>query len=119
MAATIIDSLILGDIFSTPEMRQIWSDENRIQKYLDFEAALAKVQGQLGIIPTEAAEEIVSHCKIEEIDFPVLKKRTEEIGYPVLGVVSQLNKLCRDGLGSIAIGGPPPKTSPTRRRSYK
>ena len=61
MAATIIDSRIFGDIFSDSRMRHVWSDENRTAKYLDIERALAKVQGQLGIIPQEAADEIVRH----------------------------------------------------------
>lgn len=55
MAATIIDSRIFGDIFSDARMRQVWSDENRTAKYLDIERALAKVQGELGLIPQEAA----------------------------------------------------------------
>jgi 3-carboxy-cis,cis-muconate cycloisomerase len=29
--ATIIDSTIFRDIFSTDEMRHVWSDENRTQ----------------------------------------------------------------------------------------
>lgn len=58
MAATIIDSRIFGDIFSDARMRQVWSDENRTAKYLDIERALAKVQGELGLIPQEAADEI-------------------------------------------------------------
>ena len=59
MAATIIDSTIFGDMFSDARMRQVWSDENRTAKYLDIERALAKVQGELGIIPQEAADEAV------------------------------------------------------------
>ena len=51
MASTIIDSRIFGDMFSDARMRDVWSDENRTAKYLDIEAALAKVQGELGIIP--------------------------------------------------------------------
>ena len=53
MSASIIDSKIFGDIFSDAAMRQVWSDENRTAKYLDIERALAKVQGELGIIPKE------------------------------------------------------------------
>ena len=56
MPATIIDSAIFQGIFSSDEMRHVWSDENRTQKYLDIEAALAKVQGRLGLIPKEAAD---------------------------------------------------------------
>src|SRR5204862_4952809 len=51
MPATIIDSLIFGNIFSTDAMKAVWSDESRTQKYLEVEAALARVQAHLGIIP--------------------------------------------------------------------
>jgi 3-carboxy-cis,cis-muconate cycloisomerase len=80
-------------------MRSVFSDENRVQKYLDFEAALARSQARLGIIPKEAAEEICRHCRLAEIDFAKLKAQTERIGYPVLPLVQQLVALCRDGLG--------------------
>ncbi len=105
MPSTIIDSAIFGDIFSAEAMRKVWSDENRTQKYLDIEAALARVQGRLGIIPKEAADEIVKHCRLADIDMAKLKAQTERIGYPVLGVVSQLNALCRDKLGEYCHWG--------------
>ena len=99
MPSTILDSAVFRDIFTTPAMRQVWSDENRVQKYLDFEAALARAQGRLKIIPQNAADEIVRHCDAKEIDMGKLKEATERIGYPVLPVVQQLVKLCKDGLG--------------------
>jgi 3-carboxy-cis,cis-muconate cycloisomerase len=99
MPSSLIDSAVFCDIFSTEAMRRVFSDENRVQKYLDFEAALARAQGRLGVIPKEAAEEIVRHCNADEIDFNKLKTQTERIGYPVLPVVQQLVALCRDGLG--------------------
>jgi 3-carboxy-cis,cis-muconate cycloisomerase len=105
MPATIVDSTIFGDMVSAETMRKVWSDENRTQKYLDVEAALARVQGRLEIIPREAADEIARHCTIDEIDMAKLKATTERIGYPVLGVVSQLNALCRDGLGEYCHWG--------------
>jgi len=99
MPATIVDSAIFGNLFSTEAMRQVWSDENRTRKYLDIEAALARVQARLGIIPAKAAAEIVRNCKLEKIDLSKLRAQTERIGYPVLGVVQQLVELCADGLG--------------------
>jgi 3-carboxy-cis,cis-muconate cycloisomerase len=105
MGSTAIDSLIFGNIFSTDAMRRIWSDENRIQKYLDIEVALAHVQAQLGIIPAEAATEIAKHGDVLQYDVGKLKKRTEAIGYPVLPVVEQLVKLCANGLGEWAHWG--------------
>src|SRR6202167_632361 len=99
MPSSLIYSAVFRDIFSTEAMRRVFSDENRVQKYLDFEGALARAQGRLGIIPREAADEINRHCNVAEIDFAKLKTQTERIGYPVLPVVQQLVAACRDGLG--------------------
>jgi 3-carboxy-cis,cis-muconate cycloisomerase len=105
MASTIIDSTIFQGIFSSDAMREVWSDENRTRKYIDIERALAKVQGRLGLIPQEAADEIISHCHLDQIDMVKLRAQTERIGYPILGVVSQINALCRDKLGEYVHWG--------------
>ena len=105
MAASIIDSSIFQGIFSSDEMRQVWSDDNRTSKYIDVERALAIVQARLGLIPQEAADEIVSHCHLEQIDMARLRQQTERIGYPILGVVTQINQLCRDKLGEYVHWG--------------
>ena len=97
--ASIYDSAIYGGIFSDPAMRALWSDDARIQRYLDIERALAEVQAGIGIIPAKAAAEIARHCRVEEMDFDKLKAATEHIGYPVLPVVQQLTANCADGLG--------------------
>src|SRR5262245_8934296 len=99
MTATALDSIIFRDIFSTAEMRHVFSDENRVACYLEIEAALARVQGRLGIIPEAAMREIVAKCKVENIDFAKLKQATERIGYPILGVVQQIVAICEKGLG--------------------
>ena len=53
MPSTAIDSQIHGCMFSTDEMRETLSDRAWAQKWLDTEAALAKAQAELGIIPQE------------------------------------------------------------------
>jgi 3-carboxy-cis,cis-muconate cycloisomerase len=70
-----------------------------VQKYLDFEKALAVAQARLKIIPQEACDEIVKHCDGKEYDMAKLKEATERIGYPVMPVVHQLVALCKDKLG--------------------
>src|SRR5947199_4982577 len=99
MTATALDSAIFCDIFRTPQMRRIFSDEARTGYCLEIEAARARAQARLGIIPETAAREIVHQCRIENIDFARLKKQTERIGYPILGIVQQIVDLCADGLG--------------------
>ena len=99
MTATALDSMIFRDIFTREEMRKVFSDEFRVSCYLEIEAALARVQGRMGIIPAEAAREIEAKCRVENIDFAKLKATTERIGYPILGVVQQIVALCDKGLG--------------------
>lgn len=99
MTATALDSAIFRDIFTTPAMREVFSDERRTGYYLEIEIALARAQSRLGIIPEKAAREIERQCRIENIDLARLKQQTERIGYPILGVVQQIVGLCADGLG--------------------
>src|SRR5262249_41090072 len=54
---------------------------------------------RLKVIPQNACDEIVQHCRFDQYDLEKLKKQTERIGYPVLPVVQQLVALCKDGLG--------------------
>ncbi|MDF2565163.1 MAG: adenylosuccinate lyase [Massilibacillus sp.] len=70
MASTAIDSEIFGCLFSTEKMREVFSDKNVAQKWLDTEAALAKAQGELGIIPKAKADEINKKAKAELLDIP-------------------------------------------------
>src|SRR5690348_9460592 len=105
MTATAIDSMVFRHIFSAEPMRQVFSDENRVQCYLDIEAALARVQASLGLIPQEAANEITAKCTLDIIDMTKLKSKTELIGYPVLPVVQQLVAACADHLGEYCHWG--------------
>ena len=105
MTSTVIDSIVFRHIFSSESMRQVFSDENRVQCYLDIEAALARVQARLGLIPQRAADEITAKCTLDIIDMDKLKSKTELIGYPVLPVVQQLVAACSDHLGEYCHWG--------------
>ena len=99
MPASAIDSPVFGNLFGTQAMREVWSDESRTRKYLEIEAALARVQARLGVIPQKAADEIVRNCRLGKIDMAKLAAQTERIGYPVLPVVQQIVERCAEGLG--------------------
>jgi 3-carboxy-cis,cis-muconate cycloisomerase len=99
MPASAIDSTIFRAMFATEPMRRVFADDSRIQKYLDIEAALARAEARLGIIPLEAADEIGRHCVLDRIDRTALASDTAAIGVPVQPLVNQLVRLCRDGLG--------------------
>ena len=40
-SVSVFDSITMQHLWSTPELRAIMSEKNRLQKWLDFEAALA------------------------------------------------------------------------------
>lgn len=105
MPTSAIDSLIFRDIFGSPAMREIWSDTFRTQKFLDFEAALARAEAAIGLIPKQAADEIGRVCRVENIDFEKYAKETVTIGYPVLGLVHQIAQLCRGDAGKYCHWG--------------
>ena len=99
MAIGMLDSAVFADMFGTPEMRGVFGDDGFFARCIEVEAALARAQARLGIIPQDACDEICRHCSVREYDFAKLKAQTERIGYPVLPVVQQLVALCRDRLG--------------------
>ncbi|WP_281663190.1 class-II fumarase/aspartase family protein [Paraburkholderia fungorum] len=86
-------------------MCDIFSDRNMVQTYLNVEAAIARVQGNLGIIPEKAALEIVQRCRVETIDMAKLGARTGIVGFPIVGLVEQLVAACSDGWGEYAHWG--------------
>jgi 3-carboxy-cis,cis-muconate cycloisomerase len=105
MAATVIDSTVLRGLFTTPAMRRVFSDEARVQLYLDVEAALARVEARLGIIPEEAATEIENQAVVTNIDFERLRTQTEATGSPILPVIEQLASLCNGDAGQYCHWG--------------
>ena len=105
MPSTPLDSEIFRDQFGTGEMREVFSDHETIRLHLEVEAALARAQASLGIIPEEAAAEITAKAVPEIIDGAALKAKTDIVGYPIVGIVEQLTRACRDGLGEYAHWG--------------
>ncbi len=47
MGTSVFDSVLLKNLWSTEEMRTIFSDKTRMQNWLDYEAALAIEQAEL------------------------------------------------------------------------
>ena len=93
-SSTAIDSLLFGDAFGTPAMRAIFADSALVSRYIEVEVALARAQGRCGVIPAEAAHEIAQRCSLDALDFELLRKETDIVGYPILPLVHQLVKQC-------------------------
>ncbi len=92
MTVNPADSLIFGDLFGTPEMREALGDRRRLQAMLDVEAALARVEARLGIIPAEAAAAITAAAAVDALDIAELAAGTRTVGYPVVTLVKALGR---------------------------
>lgn len=77
---------------TNPQIAQLTSEENFIQKMLNFEMALAKVQGELGIIPTEAARVIVENLQDLKIQPEALAEGTLQNGIPTITLLAIAKK---------------------------
>ena len=105
MPALVTNSKIWGEMFGTKEMHHIFSDEETIQLYLEVEAALARSQSKLGIIPKQAGREITAAASLGSINCDTLKLRTSIVGYPILPLVEQLSLSVKDGYGQYCHWG--------------
>ena len=63
---------ILGTLYGSDAMRGVFAETAYFQRMLDTEAALARVQAQLGIIPADAADTIVAAAKVENLSTEAL-----------------------------------------------
>ena len=86
------DSPILGTLYGSDAMRAVFDETAYFQRMLDVEAALARVQGRMGIIPADAAEAIIAAADIKNLRTEDLAASARNVGYPVVGLVSGLSK---------------------------
>jgi 3-carboxy-cis,cis-muconate cycloisomerase len=94
-----VDSSVYGGLFTTPAMRAVFSDEARLQRMLDVEAALARAQAKLGLIPAKAAKEISAKADISRFDLAEIGKDTTLVGYPIVPLAKALSRACEDDAG--------------------
>jgi 3-carboxy-cis,cis-muconate cycloisomerase len=94
-----IDSAVYGGLFTTPAMRAVFSDHTRLQRMLDVEAALARAEAKLGLIPAEAAAEITAKADVARFDLAAIGKGTELVGYPIVPLVTALGQACAGDAG--------------------
>lgn len=105
MGTYVIDSRLFKDQFSTESMRKIFSDENTVQKWLDVEAALAKVEAELGIIPAPAADEIRKKARVELLDLDAMKLEMDRTSHPIVPLLRAVKQVCEGDAGEFVHWG--------------
>ncbi len=80
--------------YGSGEMRSIWDEENKLQKLLDVEAALARAHAKLGNIPEESARVISERASTEWVKLERVKEIEAEINHDLMAVVKALSEVC-------------------------
>lgn len=97
---------LLRELFGDREMTEVFSSSVMIESWVRVESALAQTQADLGIIDRERAEAIAAVCADPDVvDETVLWESARNVGYPILGLVRQLDAaLAPEHRGSLHLG---------------
>ncbi|KWR88485.1 adenylosuccinate lyase [Cupriavidus sp. IDO] len=106
MTSSVFDQALQQHMWSTDEMRAVFSEENRVQKWLDFEAALALEQAGLEIIPAAAAREIAARARVAHFDLEQLAMEVRRVKHPLVPAVRALQRQCDGEAGEFVHFGP-------------
>lgn len=97
--AHMIDSVIFGHQWATTKSRAVFSEQQRMQRWVAILAALARAQANLGIIPESAAEEIDTLVG-RELPLELVAEHTRATSHSTLGLIrvlqSMLSEAARD-----------------------
>lgn len=78
--------------FTARDMREVFCDQGRIQAMLDFEAALARAEARVGLIPQTAVAPIEAACQARQYDFAALGEAIATAGNSAIPLVKALGK---------------------------
>ncbi|AKV07113.1 MULTISPECIES: 3-carboxy-cis,cis-muconate cycloisomerase [Pseudomonas] len=78
--------------FTARDMREVFCDQGRVQAMLDFEAALARAEAKVGLIPQTAVASIEAACRAEHFDFAALGEAIATAGNSAIPLVKALGK---------------------------
>ncbi|MFJ4607005.1 3-carboxy-cis,cis-muconate cycloisomerase [Pseudomonas atacamensis] len=78
--------------FTAHDMREVFCDQGRVQAMLDFEAALARAEARVGLIPSSAVAPIAAACDSGLYDFAALGEAIATAGNSAIPLVKALGK---------------------------
>lgn len=90
------DSQIFGGLYGTDEVRELFSDRAHLQFMLDVEAALARAESKIGLMPAPVADAIGRAARIENLRLDYVAESTRRVGYPVVALVKELGRIAGD-----------------------
>lgn len=84
----------IEDRYLTREMKALFSEESKLQAWLNTEAILAQVHAEFGHFPKEIAEEIAKKANLNHVPLSRVKEIDQEIHHDVMAMVKGLSEAC-------------------------
>jgi adenylosuccinate lyase len=81
--------------YGSPEMRAIFDEESKFQKWLSVEAAVATAQAAVGDIPKAAAEDIANHANTSAVTLSRAKEIEKDTHHDLMSMVMALTEACK------------------------
>ena len=86
-------SAVYRHLWGTDELHAAFSDGGRLQAWLDILAALAEAQADVGIVPADAAAEIVAASRLERLDVDFVIAETRATSHSTLGLIRGMQRV--------------------------
>ncbi len=87
-----MSNLLFDAYFTSAAMRAVFCDRGRLQGMLDFEAALARAEAAVGVIPQTAVAPIAAACRAERYDAAELAQAVVSAGNSAIPLVKALGR---------------------------
>src|SRR2546421_847172 len=92
--------------YGRPQMKRIFEEEARLQRLLDVEAALARAESKVGLVPREAASEITKKATTKLVTVKRVEELERETRHDLMAVVLALTEACAGDAGKyVHLGG--------------
>lgn len=99
MLSSVIDSNLYSQIYTTKEVKEIFSDESLLQKWLDSWVALAKAEETFKVIPEGVAEKIAQKANYKYFDMEVISNGIIDTTHPLIEQIREFEKILGKDVG--------------------
>ena len=89
-----LNNATVSTFFGCEAMQRLFDTQSQFQAWLDVEAALARAQASLGLIPPNAAKRITECARIDQLDAAEIAGLTVSTGHPLVPLIRALAERC-------------------------
>ncbi len=85
--------------YGRKEVKDIFDEENKLQRLMDVECALVKAHSEVGNIPKSAAKEVERKCSTKYVTVKRVKEIEAQINHDLMAMVKAYSEQCEGDAG--------------------